>query len=77
MGGFGAGVLETLASQGLTIPVRVLGVPDRVFEQASQARLREQAGLTPDGIAAAVRTVVAAKSAPAPPSEVASSARLG
>jgi len=59
-GGFGAGVLETLANNGVSIPVRVLGVPDRVFEQASQARLREHAGLTPEGIAAAARTVVAA-----------------
>ncbi len=61
-GGFGAGVLETLAQAGVVVPTRVLGVPDRVFEQASQARLREMAGLTPDGIAAAARAAVTAKS---------------
>ena len=60
-GGFGSAVLETLAAHGLTIPVLVLGVPDRVFEQASQGRLREMAGLTPDGIAAAVRAVLERK----------------
>ena len=63
LGGFGAGVLELLATHGLVIPVRPLGVPDRIFEQASQSRLREQAGLTPDGIAAAARAVVAARAA--------------
>ena len=62
-GGFGAGVLETLAAHELAIPVRVLGVPDRVFEHASQGRLRELAGLTPAGIADAARNVIARKAA--------------
>ena len=62
IGGFGAGVLETLAAHQLTVPVHLLGVPDRVFEQASQGRLRELAGLTIEGIVAAVRAVVAMKS---------------
>jgi len=60
-GGFGAGVLELLAERGVVIPVRTLGVPDRIFEQASQARLREMAGLSPDGITAAARAVIEAK----------------
>jgi 1-deoxy-D-xylulose-5-phosphate synthase len=59
-GGFGSGVLELLAANGLTVPVRTLGVPDRVFEQASQARLREQASLTPDSIAATARIAIEA-----------------
>jgi 1-deoxy-D-xylulose-5-phosphate synthase len=58
-GGFGAGVLELLANHGIALPCRVLGVPDRIFEQASQGRLREKAGLTIDGIVAAARAVVA------------------
>jgi 1-deoxy-D-xylulose-5-phosphate synthase len=49
-GGFGAAVLELFAAQGKSIPVRTLGVPDRFFEQASQARLREMAGLSPQQI---------------------------
>jgi 1-deoxy-D-xylulose-5-phosphate synthase len=57
-GGFGAGVLELFAAHGVTIPVRTLGVPDRVFEQASQARLRELAGLTADNIAATAKVVI-------------------
>jgi 1-deoxy-D-xylulose-5-phosphate synthase len=60
-GGFGSSVLELLADHGLTLPARVLGVPDAIFEQASQARSRERVGLTPDGIAAAAREVLAAK----------------
>jgi 1-deoxy-D-xylulose-5-phosphate synthase len=59
-GGFGAGVLESLAEHGIVVPVRVMGVPDRIFEQASQARLREMAGLTPDGIARAARDLMEA-----------------
>jgi 1-deoxy-D-xylulose-5-phosphate synthase len=61
LGGFGGAVLETLAAAGMTLPVRVLGVPDRVFEQASQGRLRQLAGLTADDIAEAARGVIAAK----------------
>lgn len=58
VGGFGAGVLELLAGEGIDIPVRVIGVPDRVWEQASQARLRELAGLTPAAVAEAARQVI-------------------
>jgi len=75
-GGFGSGVLELLAAHEITIPVQTLGVPDRVFEQASQNRLREQAGLTPDGIAAAARTAMRQKRT-TEPSPVASIEHLG
>ncbi|HEY7032530.1 MAG TPA: 1-deoxy-D-xylulose-5-phosphate synthase [Thermomicrobiales bacterium] len=57
-GGFGSAVLELLAEHGVRVPVRVMGVPDRIFEQASQARLREMVSLTPEGIAGAARTVI-------------------
>jgi 1-deoxy-D-xylulose-5-phosphate synthase len=60
-GGFGTAVLELLAKNGLSIPVKVLGVPDRIFEQASQQRLRELAGLGIGDVVAATRTVVAAR----------------
>jgi 1-deoxy-D-xylulose-5-phosphate synthase len=56
-GGFGAAVLELLAKHDITIPVKNLAIPDRIFEQASQARLREMAGLTPGNIAAAAHSV--------------------
>jgi 1-deoxy-D-xylulose-5-phosphate synthase len=57
-GGFGAAVLEVLARHGLQIPVRTLGIPDRIFEHASQARLRVLAGLAPADIVAAAQTVL-------------------
>jgi 1-deoxy-D-xylulose-5-phosphate synthase len=60
-GGFGSAVLELLSSRDVPAPTRVLAVPDRVFEQASQGRLREFAGLTPTHIAAAARQVVGLK----------------
>jgi 1-deoxy-D-xylulose-5-phosphate synthase len=63
LGGFGSAVLELLAGEGIEIPVQRLGVPDRVFEQASQARLREIAGLTPGGIIDAVRHALNARPA--------------
>jgi 1-deoxy-D-xylulose-5-phosphate synthase len=61
VGGFGSAVLELLAREGITIPVRTLGIPDRFFEQASQNRLRELASLSPTAIADAARTMIAAK----------------
>ncbi len=76
VGGFGAAVLESLAAVDIRVPTRLLGVPDRVFEHASQGRLREQAGLTADGIAAAARHAVGEKSA-ATPNPVASATRVG
>jgi 1-deoxy-D-xylulose-5-phosphate synthase len=60
-GGFGSGVLEVLAREGITIPVKVLGVPDHFFEQASQARLREMAGLGIKDVVNAAREVIAAR----------------
>ena len=60
-GGFGSAVLELLHSRDLRVPTRVLGIPDRVYEQASQGRLRELAGLSPGHIAAAARELVQLK----------------
>ncbi|CAN5464040.1 1-deoxy-D-xylulose-5-phosphate synthase [soil metagenome] len=59
LGGFGAAVLELLAKHDISVPVRVLAIPDRIFEQASQGRLREMAGLTPGSISAAAHDVAA------------------
>ena len=49
-GGFGAAVLELLAANDLVLPVRTLGVPDRIFEQASQSRLGDWPASDPKGI---------------------------
>jgi 1-deoxy-D-xylulose-5-phosphate synthase len=63
-GGFGSAVLECLTSRDVSIPTRVLAVPDRVFEQATQGRLRELAGLTTADIATAARQLVERKQRP-------------
>lgn len=60
-GGFGSSVLELLADHQVEIPVKVLGVEDRIYEQASQKRLREIAGIDETGIAFAARDVLAKK----------------
>lgn len=74
VGGFGAAVLEAVSAMGAEIPIHVLGVPDRVFEHASQQRLREMAGLSIEDVTDACRSVVARKVAGV---EVGHSARLG
>jgi len=63
VGGFGASVLELLSDEGIQIPIRHLGIPDRVFEQASQARLRELADLTPEAVVETARQVMKARPA--------------
>jgi 1-deoxy-D-xylulose-5-phosphate synthase len=62
-GGFGSAVLEVLDRHDVSAPTHVMAVPDRVFEQASQGRLRELAGLTPSHIAAAARELVRGRKA--------------
>jgi 1-deoxy-D-xylulose-5-phosphate synthase len=70
LGGFGAAVLELLSDEEIDIPIHHLGVPDRIFEQASQARLRELAGLSPAGVIDAVREVMKTRPASLTTSEV-------
>ena len=44
-GGFGSAVLELLAREQIQVPVQVIGIPDRIFDHASQDSLRKQAGI--------------------------------
>jgi len=76
-GGFGSAVLELFDREAMAVLTRVLAVPDRVFEHASQARLREQAGLTPTHIADAARALVHTRRVSAQPAAVASSRPVG
>jgi 1-deoxy-D-xylulose-5-phosphate synthase len=64
MGGFGSGILEMLSARGKVIPTKVLGVPDRFFEHASQDRLREIAGVDVNGIVDAARALTSGPAAP-------------
>jgi 1-deoxy-D-xylulose-5-phosphate synthase len=54
-GGFGSAVLEFLADHGQHLPVRRLGIPDRVVEHGTQDQLYKECGFDADGIAQAVR----------------------
>jgi 1-deoxy-D-xylulose-5-phosphate synthase len=57
-GGFGSGVLELLSAAGVSVPVRVLGLPDAFIEHGAQARLLGGFGLDPEGVAEAGRTLL-------------------
>jgi 1-deoxy-D-xylulose-5-phosphate synthase len=50
-GGFGAAVLELLAREDVRLPVRCIGVPDRIFDHGSQSQLRKDAGIDAESIA--------------------------
>lgn len=76
-GGFGSAVLECLATAENPAAIRVLGVPDRVFEQASQGRLRELAGLTPTDIVEAALTARRERPRVWASAPIASTPRLG
>jgi 1-deoxy-D-xylulose-5-phosphate synthase len=55
IGGFGAAVLEALAPHGLAGKVRVAALPDQFLPQGKQAEILAQHGLSPEGLAEAVR----------------------
>jgi 1-deoxy-D-xylulose-5-phosphate synthase len=62
MGGFGAGVLELLASNGLAnVQVRQFGVPDHFIEHGAPDILRKLCGLTADDFATAARDMLGAR----------------
>ncbi|SES83251.1 1-deoxy-D-xylulose-5-phosphate synthase [Hymenobacter actinosclerus] len=54
-GGFGSAVLEFMADHGYALPVRRLGIPDRVVEHGSQDELYKECGFDVPGIATALR----------------------
>jgi 1-deoxy-D-xylulose-5-phosphate synthase len=62
VGGFGSAVIELASSRGCPVDkVRRIGVPDAFVEHDSPEALREKLGLTAQGIAEAVRTLVAGR----------------
>ena len=63
VGGFGAAVTELLVAEGVTVPLRKLGLPDRFIEHGAQAKLLSQFGLDADGVAAAALELVPQPSA--------------
>ena len=62
-GGFGSAVLELFCDEGVHVPVRRIGLPDKFIEQGSQTELRERYGLHAGGIVDTVRKILVDKSA--------------
>lgn len=61
-GGFGSAVLEMLAANEIHTPVTTLGVPDKFFDQASQNRLRDLAGIGVESIVDAAMKHISSRS---------------
>ena len=59
-GGFGSGVLEVLAAEGLQVPVLPLGIPDCFVTHGSMAQLFAEVGLVPGDVAEAIRSALGA-----------------
>lgn len=55
IGGFGSAILEFMNEHNYKADVRVLGIPDKVIEQASQKQQQTTAGITTPQIADAIR----------------------
>src|SRR5690625_628157 len=55
LGGFGSAVAEEVAEQGAGIPLRIMGVRDKIVEHGTQRELHDEVGIGPDGIADEVR----------------------
>jgi 1-deoxy-D-xylulose-5-phosphate synthase len=58
-GGFGAAVLELYSEEGVPARVKRVGIPDAFVPHGDPKIYREQFGLTPVGVAAAARELVA------------------
>ena len=52
--GVGTQIAGTFADAGLTVPVRMFGIPKRFLEHASRGQVLEEIGLTPDPIASSL-----------------------
>jgi 1-deoxy-D-xylulose-5-phosphate synthase len=65
MGGAGSAVAESLAAQGIVVPLLHLGLPDRFIDHGDQNQLLASVGLDRDGILASIRARLAAATPPA------------
>ena len=54
MGGAGSAIAELLASEGVTVPILHLGLPDAYLDHASREDLLAQSGLDAAGVRAAI-----------------------
>ncbi len=76
IGGFGAGVLELLAREGVVVPARVMGVPDEMIPHGSQSQQRAWCGLTAERMAEYARALLG-RVAPASAEALETASRAG
>ncbi|MEX0771272.1 MAG: 1-deoxy-D-xylulose-5-phosphate synthase [Balneolaceae bacterium] len=50
LGGFGSAVAEYVVSRPERVPVKILGVPDRIVEHGTQRELHDEVGIGPEGL---------------------------
>lgn len=60
-GGFGSAVLELFSDEGVGVPVKRIGLPDKFVEQGSHAELSARYGLNAHGIAAVIKDFLGKK----------------
>ena len=60
MGGFGSAVLEALVAAGRSVPVRLLGAPDRIIEHGNPNEILAEVGLDAAGIERAAADLLGA-----------------
>jgi 1-deoxy-D-xylulose-5-phosphate synthase len=65
MGGAGSAVAESLAAQGVTVPLLHLGLPDRFIDHGDQSQLLATVGLSREGILASIGARLAQLAPPA------------
>jgi 1-deoxy-D-xylulose-5-phosphate synthase len=65
MGGAGSAVAESLAAQGIVVPLLHLGLPDCFIDHGDQHQLLASVGLDKDGVLAAIRARLAELAPPA------------
>jgi len=66
MGGAGSAVGESLAAQGISVPLLYLGLPDKFVEHGDPGVLLADCGLNREGIVRSVREWLARDAAQSP-----------
>jgi 1-deoxy-D-xylulose-5-phosphate synthase len=58
VGGVGAAISQALQDSGVTLPIRVLGIPQEFLDHGKRAAILERIGLSAQGVAAAARAAL-------------------
>jgi 1-deoxy-D-xylulose-5-phosphate synthase len=58
MGGFGSAILEFAADQEYFVPIKRIGIPDRIVEHGTQGELHAECGMDPESLKVEVERCV-------------------